>query len=680
MTSSFKAAAPLRRLLAMAAAGMLTACGGSGSVDGSRGAEFQGVVATGAPVVGADVTVTDRTGRTACTATTGSDGRYACTLAEGAQAPFALSARHEDTLLYSVAASATDATVNLTPLTSLIVARLVPDGDPASLASALQADPSLVSEQVLAQKVDEVRAVLAPVLEAVGDATDPLNGTFAADGSGHDRLLDALQVSIRPTGEASNIEITVKTRPTSDDTPPVQIAFTSDAAQPPAVSAQVRAGDLVTPGVAGAVQGLLGRLTACYAEPLHQRIAGTEVGAEQAAGAAADVLAPSCRGLFWDDNPENYLDGGLRVGSGGAFQGLFRASSTGVRYDRGVFEYQRANGDLLISLRSTATSGSVQNLTLFVRPQGQLLKIVGDGHAYRATVRPTAALRDFIAQPQFTWFGTGIDISIANRTDPNTGLSLFREARVTAPDGRISIYRPLPGRSAMGVVAADGRQRVNQVQFLASGYADPATAGEPASRDGASGAFFVEPQLDEAALRALPDHGVWQIEWLHADPSVPNVVQSYRTISRPYTLAEVKQVRFADLTDAFRAELLAARDPVRGRWSFGAPDAAASNHFRLGTADGGPAWTVPDGAEAPVSLTIYGAGTPSGAYNDTVGVSTLARSATIVCSAETVLDTHCDSALTSQYAPGVWWDAMSIFALNGRQMAFARQVNLYLQE
>ena len=71
-------------------------------------------------------------------------------------------------------------------------------------------------QAALDAKVAEVVTILKPLLQAVGDTANPLTGDFKADGTGHDKVLDAVQVDIHTTATAANIEITVKS---ATDTP-----------------------------------------------------------------------------------------------------------------------------------------------------------------------------------------------------------------------------------------------------------------------------------------------------------------------------------------------------------------------------------------------------------------------------------------------------------------------------
>jgi hypothetical protein len=263
--------------------------------------------------------------------------------------------------------------------------------------------------------------------------------------------------------------------------------------------------------------------------------------------------------------------------------------------------------------------------------------------------------------------------------DPVSRQPIFVEAHVTAPDGRQSTYRPLAGRSHMGIVAASGQQRVNQVQFFGSEFLSRDTAGSPAAKDGAGGAYFVDRQLDDEELRALPDQGVWAVEWVHVDPSKPNVRQYYRTLRRAPTIGEVRQMRFAQLTDEFKAELLErSRSGGVGYLTFGAASAQQPNVFSVATAAGGEGWTVPEGALAPTSVTVYGAGPDAAAFNDTASVARSDRQTTVSCSVQSQLDFHCDASLgVLQYAQGSRISAFDLYTRDARRLEVQRQINLY---
>lgn len=79
-------------------------------------------------------------------------------------------------------------TVNVSPITTLIAARLSPSGDPAQLTTS---DAS--ADKITAATAD-IKTALAPLLEAAEVAADanPLTMAFKADSTGLDKALDLL--------------------------------------------------------------------------------------------------------------------------------------------------------------------------------------------------------------------------------------------------------------------------------------------------------------------------------------------------------------------------------------------------------------------------------------------------------------------------------------------------------
>lgn len=177
--------------------------------------------------------------------------------------------------------------------------------------------------------VGAVMTALRPLADHFGANGDPIRTRFAVDGTGHDRLLDTIRVSVRPTGTESNVEITVRTRPRSEDAPPVSLSFTTRDAAIPALSAStVNPATIGSDNIAALIVDLLARTEACCALPRAERVTdGSNPG--------STVAAPQCRGLFVGDDPSTFLSNGARVGPQGAFRGNFGTGS-GVRFDRGT--------------------------------------------------------------------------------------------------------------------------------------------------------------------------------------------------------------------------------------------------------------------------------------------------------------------------------------------------------
>lgn len=181
------------RSLALACATMvyLAGCGSSGSSSSTSAVGFKvsGVAATGAPLVGVVVTVTDSTGASTQSAVTDAGGHFSVTL--NGTAPFVLTAPFNDAdgtpaVLSSVVVptAITGQTVNvqanLTPLTSLITQRvlgMVPAGAP----SGSQITSANISASTISSAVQSVNAVLQPAYAVLNvpasETTDPIGST-----------------------------------------------------------------------------------------------------------------------------------------------------------------------------------------------------------------------------------------------------------------------------------------------------------------------------------------------------------------------------------------------------------------------------------------------------------------------------------------------------------------------
>lgn len=183
---------------------LLVGCGGGGG-DGGGGAAvptastLSGTASAGAPIIGT-VTIRDSDPATTDkTVTIAADGKYTIDVT-GLTAPFML--RADGTVggrsysLYSAAVSADiNGTINVTPLTDLIVANVA--GQIASNYFAAGNFSTLTAADLIAQEI-ALQARLQPILTAagVGASIDLLRSSFAADHTGLDAALDVLRIDI----------------------------------------------------------------------------------------------------------------------------------------------------------------------------------------------------------------------------------------------------------------------------------------------------------------------------------------------------------------------------------------------------------------------------------------------------------------------------------------------------
>jgi hypothetical protein len=191
---------------------------------------IKGVAASGAPMSGATIELTDATGKR-LTTTADADGNFTLD-ASGHTAPFVVVATgtvgDATVSLVSMQASAGSSTVNVTPITHAIAATLAPGGDPIALA----ANTTLVTETKVAAGEQALRLVLGPLMTATGAAGNLISGSFSADGTGLDKLLDQVKVDVKPGGV-----IEMSTLAGEGNAVPVSLVFDATGPLPTAADA-----------------------------------------------------------------------------------------------------------------------------------------------------------------------------------------------------------------------------------------------------------------------------------------------------------------------------------------------------------------------------------------------------------------------------------------------------------
>lgn len=664
--------------------GALAACGGgSGGVSTQTAAvvpaattfTVAGTAATGAPFAGATVTIIGSDGTIYPAAgeaavVTGADGSYTIVLPLTAKPPFVVQAARDDKTLVSVVAEAKDTTTNITPVTNLIASRLSPTGDPASLASQIQADATLIDATKLTAAVTEVKTLIQPLMDAVGTTADPLNGNIQADvvaGTGADKLLDSLAITITPSGTNTvNIEVAVKQVQADESAQPTAIAFAGGAgATAPAPLPAVDPSTLVPPPKDNAVliADLLTRMTACVALPQTTRVNGT---------GAANIIAPECLDVFWNNDPTTYLSNGARVSSTGAFAGLFGTGS-GAVFDRGNYEFTRGNGDLVISYRqSDPVSGNFSYNTWAVRldTSKNKLRVIGNQYKYNGAVNAYQQLRNFINQPAADYYSTGYNLNVNSTADVASVVKIV----VTSPNGKTLLLKPSSGSAYFPLVKVDpttSAETMTGTNFvrLARQYLDTTNSGDPALADTSN--FFSPDRYTAADIIEIPAQAKWKFEYYLAGQTTPDATQYYTTRARAMTVAELQAQPLANMVDTFYASVKAEQTAINGTYYVAAnPADPAQLSFD---------WVVPTGALDPTSIQVYGnyASAPStrSPFNDKTAVKSSARSGTITCSSGGSGDTHCDSA--GKYVATDRFNGMHLWAQDAAGRDFAHFYAVY---
>ena len=477
------------------------------------------------------------------------------------------------------------------------------------------------------------------MLDALGDTLDPLSGAFTANGSGHDRVLDAINVSVRPDGQAANIEITVNAVPASDGAAPASINFRSDtaiAATLPALTAE----QLPAPGTSQLIAAFIEHINGCYALPLTKRVRTAADDSTSAIGTAQDVIASQCRSLFPGNDPANYFDNAYGVGrdgsNAGGHAGLFRAGATGVKFDHGKLEYFMANGDMVVSYRTVDSVGSVDYGTLVLRKDADgALKSSGNGYTFAASVASWMQSRDYVHAAQYNQFSTAYSLNIAQHP-------AVAKVIVTSPLNASYEYRVNPGTPYMTIYTGGALSSTPNIR-LAMGWADAGKAGNPVDR---FPTIIANPQLTDAQLSALPNQSAWKMEFFNAGGN-SLAVQNYRTIARPSTIAEARQIKLADFTPALREEMRTGSIDM-GQIRMNAQD----NTVDLSAEGDQDGWLVPEGASAPSTVSVLGNAPDGLSFSDSLGVTAALRKAIIACSTDNPGDTHCDAATPDVYRAG----------------------------
>lgn len=211
-------------LLALAVATMLAGCGGDGDAAPATvtpaSTTISGTAAAGAPIIGT-VTIKDSSSPAKTkTATISADGKYTVDVA-GMTGPFMM--RADGTVggrSYSIYSAATAAdvggTINVTPLTDLIVANIA--GQIASNFFA-SGNFSTLTATALATETASLQRRLQQVLTAVGvgGSIDLLRSSFNANHSGLDAALDVLRVEVDPITAKATITNIIDNQQIIDD-------------------------------------------------------------------------------------------------------------------------------------------------------------------------------------------------------------------------------------------------------------------------------------------------------------------------------------------------------------------------------------------------------------------------------------------------------------------------------
>jgi hypothetical protein len=556
---------------------ILTACGGGGGSDSPTVSPqlISGVVATGAPVVGATVKVFDSRGLQVGTGTTGDDGSFTVTLTATGTAPYVLHAEKDEIAMTAISSAAGNGRVNVTPVSDAVVTLLYPQSP--DVVSLLRNGATAPSAEEVAAKQALLRAALAPLLTAVGTSTDPFTGTFSANGTGFDKVLDTLVLNKSVDGSgASSVELTFKTAtdPTiaDADQPTIKLTNTIDleTVNTQAAGVSIAKSDLPPDNAGALYKDFIDRANACYREPVAARTDGSTT-----------VTASVCRSLFVDADPTRFRHGGSTVRAGGAWGGMFTYTGT-VEFKPVTRAYlvqdlagtrsQDSKGRAIIAMSWINSDGNRENILQYVTKYTlngkEMLGASGDQNTYGFSVNSHNQKREFPlrAAPDLDYV-TGNWLIVVNDVIAS-GASIIEFVRVTSPSGKLIVMAPgkggaqrdlqickrgevvndatrglIPSQTDAGAVWCSGSKAITVTErFVTSG--DTRLPSVTLTNAGIirplqqSGADFVPYTPGDAEVSSWKSLGLWRAEY-HFRDGRPVVTQRTWSVARPMTTTEL---------------------------------------------------------------------------------------------------------------------------------------------
>jgi len=567
----------IRTLLSVALACSLTACGGGGGGTASNTAvTVTGVAATGAPLVDATIQIYDKDNVAVLStpATVSADGTYSAVIPANAVGPFVFVVDSGSEKFLSVLTEKRDSTLNITPLSHLVAAKLSSKGNPFELASEIKAGTTSLTSSKVGDATSTVMAALKPLADGLGIAGgfNPLTSSFSADGTGFDRMLDSLDVKIDPTGDAAQIDITVK-QTLGEAADPPKVTYTTKEAVPTLPSGQY-ANAALPAGSTPKLLELMKQLTSCFAVTLEDRIVS-------GGSTAADIKSQACKAAFFDDNPAQYRAGGLVVSKTQHFRGIFNTKSdAGVVFSEPKMLYVIADdvtngpkkGDVVFAYRWKDEFGNFQFERNIAREQNGKLKLIGNQYLYDIGVTPYHQIRTFLNQAESTYTSVGyvFNLSCAQLNQLKTGANKVVKVNITTPRGKKITLIPSLSNGICNfsyfVIAnpatkdpmGDNATRTGTGFIrLRSEYHSKTTTEQNHPRNLETFLAFVSEEFSVADIQAINPMATWKFEYYNstAQGSSPVATQFFKPGTKPMIPEAFRQVKLPQLTASLQESL-----------------------------------------------------------------------------------------------------------------------------
>ena len=549
----------------MAFALVLTACGGGGgggTASSPISNSLGGVVATGAPMSSAAVTLTCANGATKVTSSD-SSGSYSFTDMSGCTAPYVVTAvgQVNGTTESLVSVFPTEVSgaqnVNVTPLTHAIAATLATDGNPLSLASNIATSASGITATAVNARTTAIATALSGMLASAGvtGSFNPITGTFAADSTGIDKVLDNLSVDVKSSGvsitnTAGSVQDdmgSLNSAPAADfSAGSIKIASNTNFSSVTALPSQVLESSL-----ADVFQT---QFNTCFASPAANRGSVSNLGTScQAIQIASDYLND---GRTASNEFDGRLASSLYDGATFTKPQLIRYLSSSSTDKRAVVEFDLIRSDNVTEQIFTVVEQSTNT--------GGVLKLRGNRRPFyfdvsgvvqkrtQVTQRntTTAHLSNFYATSlqfylDFNMGGAGTDnvngVKWAHVTGPllpSTGVWLRRGP--AGCDQYFTVWRDQAGSAASSGNSAANCSALWQLSSRAASSSDYDNWGSLFGSDYVNNPQFADAKVADSDIVAIQPGTSYKFEvFLMSNNTVtPDYVFYQRLRSRPYTMGD----------------------------------------------------------------------------------------------------------------------------------------------
>lgn len=516
---------------------------------------ISGVVASGAPIANASITVTCADGTTK-TGTADANGAYSINV-KGCAAPLVITAtgqvgEAQKTLVSIHATTVSDATtVNVTPITNAIAATLASDGNPLTLASNIANEKANITETAVKDRKDALAAALAPVLQQAGvtGAFDLVNTKFTADSTLFDKVLDNVKVVVTPSGVTITNVGGAKVDDMGDQSGKTVAGDLSTATIAISRSTNFKAGLTKLP--AGLEDGSIAdsfrdAMNACFAKPAAQR--GTYASSScNIPTFAADYLHNGRNG---SQEFNRFLISSKYDGATFSKPEVIRYFSTAANDTRALIRLGLKRTDGVgewldtVAEKSTATGGVVK-----IRGNQRLYRMFVNGFVTR---RVQVSARG-TAQPKSTYYYTGINVYFGYKeggagtsTDPNVAVAYVRVTGPGLPTGGLFLNPNLSGCDSYFAITTSSTATPVSCTSLFKMQSRAATAGDT---DNVAGNFgvatfpdYASPtKLSDATLSGIQSFSAYKFEIFKKNNTsgTADIVYVERLRSRPVALGTV---------------------------------------------------------------------------------------------------------------------------------------------